>query len=827
MSSLIDSPSMILAVAPKEFCSNNINAASSLLSLSIQDIARWQIDLPATACTFVLRVALPSLQRGAVWKPRQAEALWDSLLRGFPTGGFLMAPFMDKLGVQKLKHNQIENDDQSYDYHLLDGQQRSNTIALAFLNPWKNEPEKEVNGQGATAVLWLDLSPPKDEHDERDFIFRVVTRSHPWGYRRTNPDERLEVNQRREAFATYKRNCSLEGNGSVIPGSLALQYAWPWDAEAPIPFCFLIQAVMEHPGGGKGLWSRILELCTSLPFWSRRAGSNLVATEAILHSSQDEPPAHVARIIRAISRILGTHSGKPYQIPVQILPPDVAGIPDFDSENKGELLRQDAVETLFIRVNAGGTRLEGEELNYSILKSVWPEAQRLIDELSSRLMPPSRLVMLASRLILSSNGHNDRPPPVLDVARFRRLVHGLDKNNETFLDQIRSYLKQGRLKDILADARWLLTVQPGQSAGFRLPPVLVADIARRAPDAFFLLLRWLDRMRDTNHQVKDIAPEEHKRLLGTITAISWFAQKSQYCIEALWPNLQSLPKDMLPYFFREGLLKPCLKLKDGELPLIPLVPPTVLEQGIEVRMWGHGLLGNPNTNAWTNWEWESSFIEREHWSDDLLPWFERVMKKADVDDNGGTTISESALKAWSSFANRLWGQRALVLYAQREWLCKWFPYFDPASPDQLEDTDRPWDFDHIHPHKFVNNIKNGRDALRIINTWHNSIGNLRAWPFELNRGDGDAPPDKKLTELPATETALIYGITNERALRDASAIGKHFKDWTDLTPSDEKLRTNYLRDMPEYRPRLLRAIVRRMQYLYKIWYQSFHIKDLM
>ena len=36
-------------------------------------------------------VTIPALQRGLVWKPEQVEMLWDSILRGFPIGSFLLA----------------------------------------------------------------------------------------------------------------------------------------------------------------------------------------------------------------------------------------------------------------------------------------------------------------------------------------------------------------------------------------------------------------------------------------------------------------------------------------------------------------------------------------------------------------------------------------------------------------------------------------------------------------------------------------------------------------------------------------------------------------
>ena len=45
----------------------------------LKEIASWDKSI------------IPDLQRGLVWKPRQMELLWDSILRGFPIGSFIFA----------------------------------------------------------------------------------------------------------------------------------------------------------------------------------------------------------------------------------------------------------------------------------------------------------------------------------------------------------------------------------------------------------------------------------------------------------------------------------------------------------------------------------------------------------------------------------------------------------------------------------------------------------------------------------------------------------------------------------------------------------------
>jgi uncharacterized protein with ParB-like and HNH nuclease domain len=62
---------------------------SDVHTVSLVEYVRWFIDSRDPRDNVV---QLPPIQRGAVWKVAQVERLWDSLLRGFPIGSFLLAP---------------------------------------------------------------------------------------------------------------------------------------------------------------------------------------------------------------------------------------------------------------------------------------------------------------------------------------------------------------------------------------------------------------------------------------------------------------------------------------------------------------------------------------------------------------------------------------------------------------------------------------------------------------------------------------------------------------------------------------------------------------
>ena len=122
----------------------------------LQEIADWQLEAETAI------VELPSIQRGFVWKPKQIEDLWDSILRGYPIGSFLFSKTSSNL-------------------HLMDGQQRATSIFLGHFNPYNAiNATKAWSIKGELPIVWLDIKPTV-KPDTSKYLFRLTTRSHPWG----------------------------------------------------------------------------------------------------------------------------------------------------------------------------------------------------------------------------------------------------------------------------------------------------------------------------------------------------------------------------------------------------------------------------------------------------------------------------------------------------------------------------------------------------------------------------------------------------------------------------------------------------------------------
>jgi len=180
---------------------------------TLQEIADWQLHNDKS------QVELPSIQRGFVWKSKQVEDLWDSILRGYPIGSFLFSKSAEKL-------------------YLMDGQQRSTSIFLGHFNPYNPiDATKAWAIKGELPVLWIDIKPDTKPNSSK-YLFRLTTRSHPWGYQATNNESKLNVSDRRKALEFFQEHPNNNGGYTSFKNSTV----FPFDCNYPIPVCFFIES---------------------------------------------------------------------------------------------------------------------------------------------------------------------------------------------------------------------------------------------------------------------------------------------------------------------------------------------------------------------------------------------------------------------------------------------------------------------------------------------------------------------------------------------------------------------------------------------------------
>lgn len=769
--------------------------------ITLREIAAWQLPEVAQLAPDK-SVALPALQRGAVWKPHQVECLWDSLVRGFPIGACLLAPFERSRGTQLFKFQQQQPAVQNHnpEFHLLDGQQRANAIALGFLNPW--DPMRSQ----ATAVLWVDIAPQPDDANTR-FLFRVITRSHPWGYKRDNAAQRITNKQMHEALEAF---CLASPNlKNSRPAEIPLKYAWPYDSAAPIPLALLLEAVQESDCIA-ALRRRLQQMPLfniALPErkgwdWARNIGAALDRADSRLVD-------HFSELCYGLKACLQA------SIPALVLRP-----PRDTKNSSNNQPSRDPVETLFVRVNTQGTTLDGEELIYSLLKSAWPEAQECVQELQFKVVPASRLVLLSTRLVLAcSSEYKETLPPIPSVSGFRRLLRcdNLEDRMQQFIRN-RGYHIFKTAKDML------------ESGEYGLPVVLSCGIARSRPDVLLLLLRWVDRMLAAGKNPCSMSSRDKRRIIGMVTAFAWFAVDPTRCASLVWKRLQACAAEELDSFFSHSTFMLTLKLGDQDyVPMLPLVSPDVLSAFINTQVTNFDADGSCWTAAW-NW---SERMQPNQLPEKLVEWysssFANYWDRPPREDGSKFDLLPAISRSWRDLIGRLkdWHRRQdLLLYAQRGLIREHFPDYDPSMPDQMEDINCPWDYDHVHPQSYV---ARKWEIPQIIKDWHSTMGNFRAWPFDINRADGDDIPQAKFGNVSIMERER-YGLSSPEQKRQLSFIDDNldWKYWQASAPHDCR-EGRYLSRATSatYRQALIRGITTRFVAIYREWYDNVGIADLM
>ena len=607
-------------------------------SFSITEVAAWALPAASGLPKSDLHVELPALQRGAVWPAYQVERLWDSLVRGFPIGCFILSEPQPHLGAKEFRTQRRAKETvttTSGGHLLLDGQQRSTAIATAFLDPWRNPAY--ANGK-AEFVLWIDLEPPP-QSGQSDHSFRLLIRSHPWGYQRANAAERLSTSARRQAMLAYEQSaiCADKKMLSFRPGHLPLEFAWPHDARMPVPMPMILSAIRDLPPqtDDTAIWQAVRqgvteELGKTMDWFGGELGrtEERFATGRALNEKLSAPNSYMAQLLRGLRRLVHD-SDDGVRIPAQWLPREhLVGIPQGETT----VDREDPVLTLFVRINTAGVQPNGEELTYSILKSVMPECREGIEELSRKFMPPSRMVLLLSTWTLaklSSGKGEDSPPAFPDVNRFRRLVQGADPGVPNFRETLRTMLQGNEAKAVVEAAYRLLVIDPSRpdERPFRLLPLQAARIAQNDEQAFLLLFMWIRSRPMNGDPWLGLDEAEHRRLVGLMCVLSWFhatdrntaTNRRQY-LTRLWSQRESLHEKHI----LAGLTAPALAIPG---PILLLPPPNILTAAIEKRVTGHGFAGYA-TNLWHEWDLWTSLQTRLDEIEDAKNWYISAVKKS-------------------------------------------------------------------------------------------------------------------------------------------------------------------------------------------------------
>ena len=413
---------------------------------------------------------------------------------------------------------------------------------------------------------------------------------------------------------------------------------------------------------------------------------------------------------------------------------------------------------------------------------------------------------------------------------FRRLLRGADKLHPNFKDELKKALTEERQNDItpLFNATYaFLTLDTSKARDYRLPPYLVADLARGTTghEVMFLLLRWIDRLiesdvnlyklDETTNRLANLDETTHRRTLGFITALAWFSVNAKDCVARLWHELQTCDVGNLKDFFNAERFQALIKRNTGEgVILIPPISSLVFKEFLD------GLYNSIEATALTDSKsgyWKNYYFDRTDNRQALVDWM-----KAFIHPLWQENQREEVEILW---IDRIWADRRFVIYVQRNHLMCWFPDYDPTVPGGT-DINRPWDYDHIHPNNLISGRRNMPSFLKHL---HWSNGNFRAWPLEANRSDQDSIPDKKLKMLSSHEER--YGLVKEDLPEASFITDEELKLWclsapTAVIAQDAK----YLSLSQQYRENhlaLVKAITQRFGRIYAEWFDKLLLEDLL
>ena len=699
-------------------------------SYKLSEIAKWQLDSNNAS------VELPALQRAFVWKPNQIESLWDSLLRGFPVGSFLFS--MDDDGK----------------YFILDGQQRATSIALGFYNPWEMGKEGFWSLRNKNVpVLWIDLAARKDKNPTQEYVLKLVTQSHPWGYQTAESNKILALADRREAIEIFRENPKNDDKRYTLFSS---ENVFPYDSHLPVPLSFLISSIEEKSKDWKNY---LLELCEKyLPYeYIRTKGLKGSYLEKLKKCINDDKFSAIYKAIENLDKI---------EIPAIITSREI-----LESDNEQE----SGEPILFERLNRNGTQIGGEELLYSLFKASFPDLKELVENVGLNFIAPSRIISLTVRLVIAEM-KNEYPHPIT-IDSFRknlrkgafkkRLVEIIGKDEKS--SPIKKYFEVSI--DILRSEDKL-----------NIPPALVKNlITKDSSELLLLLLQWL-RVRKS----LEIKSEDKKRILAVFTALSWFGVDNTSYVREIWHNFEKGNADKI--WTKDVLNNSCFY--NGGYIMYPLVKPDDLRDFLIKKVVAKKIL------------WNELWIEN---NDTINKLYNSTLN---IETKRKNERQEFIRGIWGNFINQLVWNKSMLLFAQRDYINDNFSDFNQM--ETLEDTNTPWDWDHIYPNEWVRNMKkiNGN-----VKSWSEMIGNFRAISLEDNRKEGN-----RLS--PFERLYALYDVRKKSFVKydDKNNDKNDWQYW-------ERIKERIM-DVEEDNSNFLRAVIHRLCNIYEEWYTKLHIGEL-
>ena len=836
------------------------NAATNEI-LSLRDIASWQFpqlktDSNGQPVRPPVLAGLPSLQRGAVWRPNQVELLWDSILRGFPIGSLVVSPLLEQQKTRSGAHVSDLPWGNEYTHHLLDGQQRANAIALGYLDPpFAASTDEQAQPQ---TLLWLDLAPlglkslslkpvGRFEPSTRSYLLRVTTRAHPWGFQVSDEKEpkRLEHWQARKAKDIFL-GCQVSPHDRPLP-----HQGWPIEANAPIPLAWALEAAhqvsdqqtatLANEQLERAIWDAVRQRCAAHgPATATQADPRFTpwaprAVRVLNHWLDAETlPLQARHLARALLRAMQA------RMVALLIEPEALKAPYRPTENSAQedIVPIANVEHLFQRLNGGGTDLSAEDRAYSMIKAYWPGIEGTIQTMKKMKQPhppETQVALLGTRLSLDLAEGKNTLPTQPSVSSLRQLATAQDdggKKADELLAQRQQICTMFGLPNAENSNTPPISPAPVQKAIQRwdewflytknrpwgLPPVLRSRMASQAPEVFLFLLRL------AHHGSQATQPSEDtlKKLLGLATTVHWFGLEREKAVRWLWAKAQ--PSQWLDGSAFTNFPQLLRQIRNAGQAANSHSKPTIANILTPEELASYmdpGTIKEANIHDW-RW-WKNLVVEPAHRDARTR---NPAASNKELEDAVNTRWTQ-----YSDFINVMArkdyrGSNALLLmYAQREQMQHFFPDYDPQDADFWAAHNVPWDFDHLLQQDAFTNLKADNKFIKVCQEWGNSIANLHLLPFEHNRSRQDSPLETILHDMEAAERAEFLQRIHLEPETENSAANR----LSAFSMKSDAIRS-HAENFPEAQQRVTNFVLasrERLLHLYGDWFETLRIGSLL
>jgi hypothetical protein len=275
--------------------------------------------------------------------------------------------------------------------------------------------------------------------------------------------------------------------------------------------------------------------------------------------------------------------------------------------------------------------------------------------------------------------------------------------------------------------------------------MLIKDVA----DLFLLLVCWLRRHNKEIH----IDETKQMQMVKKLLSFAWFDFGN---VQKLWEEINDVDfweKPLNQYMWWEG-----------EHGIHFLLPPELLKKYYEQDFVEKLFLEHESENHQHRWG-----LWREGMGEQIKSYYENIKEQEFEWDKANEYF-------WK-FIQKLQTKKQLILFAQRDYINSEFG--DYKQMEDLEDTNIPWDWDHIYPSEWVYRKVYCSQAIK---DWNGTTGNLRALSLEQNRRERNSvSPKERLDNESIRQKSFItdsdwkFWQQIEDRIRDDKKVENHFR----------------------------------------------------